>query len=164
MHNLHNRSLQQSTPRWLHGMVPIAAVGFVILMSNTYLTAVAAQRVAPPSDSPYRLAANVRQVMTALTIPASDVIFQAAAEPPKAGDGWDTVQKNALLLAESGNLLMLPGRGPDREEWVTQSRGLIDAAMLAFDAAAARNADQLAEAGDKIYATCDSCHNKYMAK
>jgi cytochrome c556 len=67
-------------------------------------------------------------------------------------------------LAESGNLLMLPGRAPDNEDWVKESQAMIDAAMLAFNAAEARNADRLSDAGDKIYATCKSCHNKYMNK
>jgi hypothetical protein len=102
--------------------------------------------------------------MTAVTIPASDIIFQAAGDPPKTDSLWQGVQNNALLLAESGNLLMLPGRAPDKEDWIKQARAMIDAAMLAFEAAATKDSEELAEAGDKIYATCETCHDKYMAK
>jgi hypothetical protein len=121
------------------------------------------KRAARASSSPFKLAASVQQVMTAITIPASDVIFEAAGATTK-DTAWDNIQNSALTLAESGNLLMLPGRAPDNQEWVKQSQAMIDAAMLAFDAAAKRNADQLSISGDKIYATCEGCHNKYMNK
>ena len=112
-------------------------------------------------DSPFKLAASVQQLMTAITIPASDVIFEAAAETTKEA-AWLNIQNSALTLAESGNLLMLPGRAPDNDEWARQSRAMIDAAMLAFDAAGAKNAQKLTEASDKIYTTCENCHKKYM--
>ena len=157
--------LQQSTPRWAHAMPLIAAAGFVLLLSNASITAARAQRAATPQQrSTFRPAASVQQLMTIITIPASDAIFQAAGEPPKTEDAWHTLQNNALLLAESGNLLMLPGRARDNAEWAKQSRAMIDTAMLAFDAAKAKNSEKLADVGDKIYATCEACHDKYMAK
>jgi cytochrome c556 len=132
--------------------------------SNRALTKTRQKRTAPTPDSPFKLAASVQQLMTAITIPASDVIFEAAAQTTKEA-AWLNIQNSALTLAESGNLLLLPGRvpdGPDNDEWVNQSRAMIDAAILAFNAAATKNVEQLSEAGDKIYATCEGCHKKYM--
>jgi cytochrome c556 len=133
--------------------------------SSRATTNSAQKRAAAASGSPFKLAASVQQVMTAITVPASDVIFDAAAatETTKVAR-WENIQNSALTLAESGNLLMLPGRAPDKQEWVKQSQAMIDAAMLAFDAAANRNTERLSAAGDRIYATCEACHNKYMNK
>jgi len=144
-------------------IVLIPAVGFALLVSGTFLSA-QQKPAAKPASSPFKIAANVQQVMTAITIPASDAIFGAASDTPKTDGAWQALQNNALVLAESGNLLMIPGRAKDNQEWVKQSQAMIDAAMIAFNAAAAKNADKLADAGDKIYATCETCHNKYMAK
>jgi hypothetical protein len=166
MRTQHDSGLQQAAPRWAHAMPLIAAAGFVLLLSNASITAARTQRAAAPAAqrSSFRPAASVQQVMTLITVPASDAIFGAAGEPPKTADAWNTLQNNALLLAESGNLLMLPGRARDNAEWAKQSRAMIDAAMLAVDAAKAKNADKFADLGDKIYVTCEACHDKYMAK
>ena len=135
--------------------------------SDRAATKTTEKRAATTPDSPFKLAASVQQVMTAITIPASDVIFETAAGTAKE-TAWLNVQNSALTLAESGNLLMLPGRAPgapnpsNNDEWIVQSRAMIDAAMLAFDAAENKNAEQLSEAGEKIYATCAACHKKYM--
>jgi hypothetical protein len=108
--------------------------------------------------------ANVEQLMKLVTIPASDVVFNIAADGPKKDSEWLDVQNNALLVAESANLLMMPGRARDNQAWMKEAQAMLDTAMLAFNAAAAKNADQLADASDKIYSTCESCHETYMAK
>jgi hypothetical protein len=113
---------------------------------------------------PFKLVATVSQVMTAITAPASDIIFHAVSGVPQNDTEWKKVQNSALELAESGNLLMLPGRSRDNVEWVKQSQALIEAAMLALKAAREKNADNLMIAGDKIIGTCEGCHNKYMDK
>lgn len=126
--------------------------------------AAAARRVATPSQSPFKLVATVQQVMTTITIPASDVIFNAAAEAPKNEAAWQSLQNSALALAESGNLLMIPGRAKDNKEWVKESQAMIAAATVAFNAARDRNTDRVMKASDRIYVTCEACHDKYMDK
>ena len=126
----------------------------------TLLLAATQNSVKPP----FKLVATVTQVMTAITIPASDTIFHAVSGVPQNDTEWKKVQNSALALAESGNLLMLPGRSRDNAEWVKQSQAMIDAAMLALKAAREKNAGNLMIAGDKIIGTCEGCHNKYMDK
>jgi hypothetical protein len=168
--------LNQEMPTWIHGAVLIMTLGFLALVSTTFLSetraqqiprtnSAKAQRIAPAAaKSPFKLVANVEQVMKVITIPSSDVIFAAAGDTPKTPGEWQTIQNNALLLAESGNLLMMPGRARDNQEWVKAAQAMIDASMNALNAASAKNADALADAGDKIYVTCETCHDKYMAK
>ena len=133
----------------------------LLLLAVTALIATAA---ATP-ESPYKLFATVQEIMTVFTVPHSDVIFNVSAEPPKDDEQWQNVQNSALILAESGNLLLLPGRAPaENEEWTKQSQALIDAAIMASTAAREKNADNLAEASDKLYESCTGCHEKYMDK
>jgi cytochrome c556 len=154
--------LKTVLPKWVHGFVLVLATLTVFLIASSAIVPHAgAQQARKAGMKPV---ASVQQVMTLMTIPASDVIFGAAGEAPKADSGWQNVQNNALLVAESGNLLMMPGRARDNQEWLEQARSMIDAAMIAVNAAAARDAKTLAEASDKIYSTCENCHNKYMTK
>lgn len=121
----------------------------------------------PPPPVPFKTVMTVKQLMNALVVPTSDVVFDVAGEAPQSNDGWLTVARNAMSLAESGNLLMLPGRtpdafAPDSKEWTQQSLALIEAAMLAVTAADAKNVNKMSEAGDAIYAVCESCHRRFM--
>ena len=62
--------------------------------------AAAAQGDAPEAP------ATVKEVMVTMTIPSSDAIFDAAYEPPNDDEQWVAVRKNAVMLVESGKLLM----------------------------------------------------------
>ena len=135
----------------------------IALLLLAVTTLIAAAGASP--EAPYRLFATVQEIMAVFTVPHSDAIFNVSAEPPKDGEQWQNVQNSALILAESGNLLLLPGRAPaESEEWTKQSQALIDAAIMASTAAREKNADNLAEASDKLYESCTSCHEKYMDK
>jgi hypothetical protein len=67
----------------------------------------------------------------------------------------------ALVLAESGNLLLMGPRLKDRGKWVTLSRALPSAAAAGVKAADARNLDALTLARDRIVLACETCHEPY---
>lgn len=106
--------------------------------------------------------ATVKQLMAAMIVPSSNVIFRAASEAPKTENDWTVVGNHALTLAESGNLLMIGTRARDRGDWMKMARAQRDAAETAVKAAAARNADALSTASERIYETCEQCHARYM--
>jgi hypothetical protein len=106
--------------------------------------------------------ASVQEVMLAITVPMSNTVFAAAGEPPGEAQQWVAVERAALALAESGNLLLMPGRARDNGEWRTRSVAMIEAASLAARAAHDRNADRLMDASDAVYESCESCHQRYM--
>jgi hypothetical protein len=58
---------------------------------------------------------------------------------------------------------MVGSRVRDRADWLKMSRAELDAAEAVVMLAAAKKADGLAEASDKAYETCTTCHNKYWA-
>ena len=107
---------------------------------------------------------TVKQVMVTMTIPASDVIFEAAVETPKDAKTWQEVRKAAVELAESGNLLIAGGRAKDSTTWIDLSRALITQAQATLKAIDAKDGDALARVGDDMYATCKTCHDSYMGK
>src|SRR5262245_4181624 len=119
----------------------------------------------------FKPVASVKQLMEASIHPASEVVFEAVGTivsasgveeiAPKNDEEWENVQNNALILAESGNLLMMGDRAKDKGDWMKMSQALIDAGTIAANAASAKNADALFQAGGQVYEACSQCHTKY---
>jgi len=80
---------------------------------------------------------------------------------PKNDEEWTKVRDNALILAESGNLLMIGNRVKDKGDWMKMSKALTDAGVIALKAAEAKNPAALFEAGGQVYEACQQCHTKY---
>jgi hypothetical protein len=132
---------------------------------------------------------NLAQVMRAIMFPNSNVIFFVQDKDPKsikpAKDpstavnimestygGWEAVENSSLALAESANLLMIPGRkcsnGKDvpmnSPDWPKLVQGLRDAGMTAYKAAQTKNMDNILMATDALTTACGNCHEKYRDK
>jgi hypothetical protein len=99
--------------------------------------------------------------MRALIAPASDALFDAPEMPTDRE--WAHLEDQALLLAESGNLLMIGPRAADTT-WVSQSRALVDQGAMAYEAIQAKDVDRLLKTTDEILATCKACHQRYAIK
>jgi hypothetical protein len=133
--------------------------------------------------------ANLNQLMRGTLFPASNVVFaaqttnpaevKAAERPSMATDplasafgGWQAVENAALALAESANLLVVPGRkcanGVDvplkNPDWVKFVQELRDAGMKAFKAAQSKNQDNVLEVSDTLATACAHCHGKWREK
>ena len=115
-----------------------------------------------PKPEPVETYATTRQVMLGLTIPASDALFQLGNNAPTTDAEWEKVVATALMLAESGQMLLTGSRNLSQPEWTKQARALVDSAKAAAAAAQAKNVDGVLDAGNTIYEACDGCHQKYM--
>jgi hypothetical protein len=71
------------------------------------------------------------------------------------------VERSALTLAESGNLLMLPGRARDEDKWVKDTKLLVDVATAAFKAARAKDIDAVLALNEQLNTACVTCHQDY---
>jgi hypothetical protein len=146
----------------------IGGIAFVIAGART-------ARLAQPAE-PAAVAgtpvASVRQIMTGIVAPAATVVYDAVATTitaagveevrPQNDAEWARVADSAAALAESGNLMLLPGRAVDQGDWATISKALTEAATVALKAAEAKDADGILNAGSAINDTCDNCHAKYQ--
>jgi cytochrome c556 len=176
-------------------LIPAAAalVLSASVIAQTPKPAAPRPRAAAP-QSGYKPTATVKDLMDFIVIPSSEAVFNAVSSTtgangvvedkvPKTDADWAAVRKSALLLAEAGNLLMVPGRhiaGPkdksnnpgselepaqmealvakDRAGFAKKAQGLIDATMLALKAIDAKNTEGVSDAGGEIDAACESCH------
>lgn len=136
-------------------------------MSPLRFTAVAAAwlalvAVATGQAQDVKPVGSVMDIMNAMTIPASTAIFDVGREEPATEEAWKALEHQALILAESGNLLMLGERARDKGEWVQRSRDLIDAGIIALEAARKKDAEAVLAAGDTIIEACENCHASYL--
>jgi hypothetical protein len=144
----------------------------------------------PPGWAPAPLTqADLAQLMRGIMFPNSNVIFAAQGKNPAeikpVGDpslatdplmstygGWTAVENSGLALAESANLLTIPGRmcsngkpAPvQNADWAGLVQGLRDAGMAAYKAGQSKNQDNVLMAADTLTTACSNCHDKYREK
>jgi hypothetical protein len=105
--------------------------------------------------------ASVKEVMTSMTVPASDAIFDAPSNPPDNDAKWAALRKSADTLAASGRLLMTAGLARDTTTWMEMTRAMVTQAEATATIAEAKARDRLEQASDDVYATCKPCHDRY---
>lgn len=147
-------------------MIRVASIGVgaaLLLAACSPRSGEEVQTGAPttPADALQSMATS-KQVMLGLTIPASEVIWGVGSNAPASDADWDRVAANAVMLAESGLMLMSGPRDLKQPEWTHYASEMVRHARTAAEAAQKRDVDALLAAGDEIYTSCDTCHNKYM--
>lgn len=174
-------------------------VGVAVVAAFGARAIVEAQAPAKPAPAPARGAAaaparyqvhgNMNEVMRGILFPNSNVIFASQSDDPAAVKqakdpslatdpltsiygGWTAVENSGYALAESANLLMVPGRvcsngkpAPiGNADWVQFVAGLRSAGMEAVKAAKAKNQDAILDVADKMATACSACHDVYREK
>lgn len=106
---------------------------------------------------------SMSELMIRIIYPASDALFYIERDAPKTDVQWNAIRTQALILAESGNLMLLPNRQRDQGDWVKETKVMIDLAATAFRAALAKNMDGILAVNDKLADSCIVCHQQYRA-
>jgi hypothetical protein len=136
-------------------LLPLAAVLF-------------AASAACSGRTPYKPVMSVKELMSATVEPNAFGVFDSAvwvngvpAGVPTNDEEWEEVEHHALTLAESANLLMMPGRAKDQGPWMDQALALQSAAMAAAKAAQTKSIDEMFKVGGPLDVVCDNCHHLY---
>ena len=124
-----------------------------------------------PAELPFRPVADMQQLMTHIIDPAADVVWDSVGTnvtaegeehwEPETDEEWAVVLNSAMTITESANLLMMGERARDQETWMRMSQNMVDAGLLAVEAAQAQDADAIFAIGENVYNSCDQCHNLY---
>jgi cytochrome c556 len=174
----------------------------VVLVSVVALAlgACAKQEPAKPvvSATAFQPTASIIDLMSGQVDPAADFLWESVAttsgpkgreeKQPRTEDEWAAVRRQALIVIEAGNLLMMEGRvvahpgqklenppGPgdltpeqslaaitaDRATFNAYARAFQDAGLLALRSIEARNVEAFLEAGGVIDEACEQCHKKF---
>ena len=141
-----------------------------------------------PTNATQEVHANLNQLMRGVLYPAANVVFFAQAEnpadvKPNTGQdpsmstdpltstfgGWQAIENAALALAESANLLLVPGRvcsngapAPITDPaWVTFVQEVRDTGVKAYTAAQAKDQDKMIGLSETVSGACAHCHRKW---
>jgi len=104
---------------------------------------------------------SMSDLMVKIIYPSSDAVFYITTRQPKTEAEWGELQGKTLALAESANLLMMPGRARDQDRWMQDAKLMLDAGRAAFRAARAKDMNALEALNDQLYTSCTSCHQHY---
>lgn len=126
-----------------------------ILLACAVAAAIMAQ------ESPFQAVGTMSQLMINIVYPTSNAIFYVGRGAPKNQQEWNEMSNNALTLAESGNLLMMPARARDNDKWMADAKLLVDVGAAAYKAAQAKDADGLVALSDQLNTACVQCHMDY---
>ena len=117
---------------------------------------------APPTPV-MRPVGTMGDLMVKILYPASDAVFYITTRTPTTEVEWNELEGKALMLAEGGNLLMMPGRARDRGRWMDDARLLVDAGAAALAAAKKRDLAALEGLNEQLYRSCTTCHSHYRS-
>ena len=107
---------------------------------------------------------NMSDVMVSMIYPAANNILLAAYRGgPQDDKEWLAVQRSAVMLAESGNILAMRGPAGGQGDWTKEVKRLFDAGAAAYKAARAKDANALMAVAQPLNAACTTCHKEYRA-
>ena len=176
-------------------LFPIAVLAFVAAPLAQAPAKPAAARAAAPR-SLFQPTSTVKDIMDDIMIPASENVFNSVSSSagpngteekvPTTDADWAEVRKNARLIVEAGNLLLIEGRhvapasaksehpgvelepaqmdalvAKNRTKWTQAAQGIVAAGLTALKAIDAKDPMALSDAGGDIDAACESCHVQF---
>ena len=127
------------------------------------VAAIALASVAQSASSrpPTRNVGTMSDLMVKIIYPASDALFYIESRTPKTETEWTVLEGQALMVAESGNLLMMPGRARDQKQWMVDAKLMLDSAAEAYTAAKKRDVQAIVMVNERLLESCTSCHENY---
>lgn len=137
----------------------------LVFLAGAAVMAQTASPAAPKQPAserpPTRNVGSMSDLMVKIIYPASDALFYIESRTPKTEAEWTTLEGQALMVAESANLLMLPGRARDQTQWMADSILMLEAGAAAVKAAKAKDVEAIAALSDQLMESCTSCHKNY---
>ena len=178
------------------GAMAIAATASACVRNA--VPAVETSATVPASTQPFRPSAGIQDIMANIIDPAADLAWESVSttvtaagtveRQPRTDEEWKAVRRQAVILAEASNLMMIEGRsvtrtgGPlehhgtpgnltaeeversiaaDRGRFLRFAQELNGAGEAMLAAANTRNPQGLIDAGDSLYQACEGCHRKF---
>jgi cytochrome c556 len=134
----------------------------VLLLLTGAVLAQAPSTQAPSNEiSPLKSIGTMSEVMVRIIFPTSNEIVYVGRNENKTEKDWEDLRNNALMLAESANLLMADNRAKDKDRWMKDARLLRDVGDKAFKFAKVKDLEGLKALNDELYEACQSCHEHY---
>ena len=125
-----------------------------------------------PEPLPFDEVADLKQLMISVIEPAAEVYWDSVGIimdieegtteiEPRTEEQWLAVRDAAYVVAESGNLMLTPGRLQDGDQWLAMVADFVAVSRTALAAAEAKDPTRVFDAGGEVYLACARCHEAY---
>ena len=175
----------------IHRRWPTLAVFSVVAFASGCLPAPDGESAATSSNRPTSNPQSapvmtVNQLMHGILFPLGNTVFFAQADDPASISrdpmpssspnpltglygGWQAVENSALSLAESADLLLIPGRmcsngeivNVEDADWIRFVDDYREKSVAAYEAALTKNQDAMVDASGYLSESCLACHRVY---
>jgi hypothetical protein len=119
----------------------------------------------PPKAAPapkLEAVAETHLLMEGLALPNYSGLEKHLAQRPGDADSWNFTRGQALLIAETGNLLMLrPPRSGGQDLWMQRATELREAGAALARQAAARDYERSQAGLRDVANVCNRCHQNF---
>lgn len=124
------------------------------------------EKIPPPRPLPagpkLEAVAETRLLMEGLNQANFRGLERLLKEKPAEADAWKFARGQALLIAETGNLLMLrPPKNEGQDSWMQRSTDLRAAAVALAQHAAARDFERSRAGLVSVADACNRCHQSF---
>ena len=107
---------------------------------------------------------TMSDVMVSMVYPAANnLLLSIYRGGPQDDKDWTAAKRNAVLLAESGTVLLARGPAGGQGNWAQDARMLVDAGAAAYKAAGAKDTNAFLAVAQPLNAACTTCHKQYRA-
>jgi hypothetical protein len=124
-----------------------------------------------PAAPPFETTVSTKDLMANVLEPGADVVWESVGtimtkegtfeRAPQTDDEWADVRAAAIVVAESGNLLMMPQRSSGSDEWVKLSQAMMEQAKRVIKATDAKDKQGVFDTGADLYDSCVNCHKRF---
>ena len=114
-----------------------------------------------PSSTSLKSVGTMSEIMLEIVYPTSTEIFYAGRNETKTPKDWIDLRENALIMAESANLLMADNRARDKGQWMSDAKLLRDVGVKAYALAKEKDLPGILALNAELYEACQSCHEHY---
>lgn len=176
----------------------VAAIAMACVLAACGKSEPPAAAIPAAAVGPIKLTAGIQDIMKDLIDPAADFLWESVSttetiegveeKQPRTDEEWAEVRKQALIIAESANLILLPGRHVAREGKILEDHGtpgnltaaeseqaiaadratyegfgqaLHDVGVAFLKAAEERSPQGILDAGETMDEVCEGCHLKF---
>lgn len=104
---------------------------------------------------------DMHEFMEYVFQPSYKRLQAAMASEPADNAGWKAIKAEALVLAESGNLVILRGGDEDRAAWIAHASGSRTHGGKLYAAAREKNFAAAQEHYKAMLQSCNACHDQF---
>lgn len=142
-------------------LLPFAAVALLVALTADATPQPPAKPTAKPKPK-FEVVAETRLLMEALVGANYRGVGRQLAQPRLEDQAWIFVRGQALLIAESGNLLLMrPPKSGGTDEWMELATELRDRGTKLAKATQDKDAARSRAALSDLTTTCNRCHKLF---